>query len=147
MALSYVWGTQSKRRLVLTSENEESLLELSAIVVESTRSSIPNTVLDAISVVRQLGERYLWVDSLCLLQDDKDELKECTSIMNLFYEMALLIIVAGSGDTWSGLSGATPTPRGIKPTKRRIGHGLALVAIADLENLLRISVYSSRAWT
>lgn len=140
-------GNATKRRLVLTIENEETLMELDALVVDSTRSSIPNTIVDAISVVRQLGERYLWIDSLCLVQDDKDEPKECTSIMDLFYEMALLTIVAGSGDAWSGLPGVTPTPRGCKPTRRRIKHGLTLISTPGMDYLLRSSVYSSRAWT
>ncbi|QDS70265.1 hypothetical protein FKW77_007657 [Venturia effusa] len=123
-------------------------MEPGALVADSTQRSIPNTIIDAISVVRQLGECYLWVDSLCLLQDDKEELKECTSIMDLFYEMALLTIVAGSGDAWSGLPGVAPTPRGFKPTKRRIKPDLALVVTSPgLDVLLRRSVYSSRAWT
>lgn len=67
VALSYVWGRTSIPRLTLTSHNEEALLRPKGL--EANRSKIPNTILDAITVFRKLGERYLWVDSLCLLQD------------------------------------------------------------------------------
>jgi hypothetical protein len=148
VALSYVWGQSKKKRLVLTSKNEEALMEPRALDDVQTRGSIPNTIWDAMSVVRKLGERYLWVDSLCLLQDDRDELQDCVSIMDLFYDMALLTIVAGSGeDAWSGLPGVAPTARGIKPFIRFIKHGLTMTSIMGVDLLLRQSVYSSRAWT
>lgn len=59
VALSYVWGARSKRRLVLASENEESLMECCALAALGARTSIPSTILDTMLVVRQLGERYL----------------------------------------------------------------------------------------
>jgi hypothetical protein len=86
LALSYVWGTRKTGRLVLTSHNEEALMKPAALT--ENRASIPNTIWDAITVVRKLGENYLWVDSLCLVQDDPIEIEQCVAIMDLFYEMA-----------------------------------------------------------
>lgn len=148
IALSYVWGQSKKKRLVLTSMNEEALMEPKALEDVQNRGSIPNTIWDAMSVVRKLGERYLWVDSLCLLQDDINELQECVAIMDLFYDMALLTIVAGSGeDAWCGLPGVSPTARVIKPYIRYIKPGLTMTSIMGVDLLLRQSIYSSRAWT
>jgi hypothetical protein len=148
IALSYVWGRRNKSRLILTSDNEEALMEPGALALSETRTSIPNTILDTMSVVRKLRERYLWVDSLCLLQDGANELRDCVTIMDLFYEMALLTIVAASGeDAWSGLPGVPPTPRRINRLVRDIIPGLKMTTIVDMDTPLRRSVYSSRAWT
>jgi Heterokaryon incompatibility protein (HET) len=82
VALSYVWGQTDKPRLKLESHNEEALSQPMALKLYA--SKIPNTIRDAITVVRKLGERYLWVDSLCILQDDGWELQECVAVMDLF---------------------------------------------------------------
>jgi Heterokaryon incompatibility protein (HET) len=59
----------------------------------------PNTVKDAIDLVESLGERYLWVDSLCIVQDD-DEWK-CSQINNMasIYANSHLTIIAADGDS------------------------------------------------
>lgn len=146
IALSYMWGTRKKNRLVLTTRNEDTLMQPGALT--NTRDSIPNTILDAISVVQKLRGRYLWVDSLCLLQDDSDELQDCVAIMNLFYETAILTIVAGDGeDAWAGLRGVSPTPRRLLPLAKDIVPGLKMTTLTDMELLLRRSTYSTRAWT
>jgi hypothetical protein len=66
--------------------------------------------------------------------------------MDLFYEMAMLTIVAASGDAWSGLPGVEPTPRGINRVVRDIIPGLKMTTIVEMDTPLRRSV-SSRAWT
>jgi len=35
-----------------------------------TAQSLPQTVKDAIDLVSKMGEKYLWVDSICIIQDD-----------------------------------------------------------------------------
>ena len=146
IALSYIWGTRKKSRLVLTSHNEETLMQPGALA--KARGSIPNTILDAITVARKLRERYLWVDSLCLVQDDAGELQECVAIMDLFYEMAILTIVAADGeDAWAGLQGVALTPRRMNRRVREIAPDLNMTTIMDMDVLLRRSTYSTRAWT
>jgi hypothetical protein len=55
VALSYVWGS------INISNTEAALPE-----------KLPQTIEDAISAVKELGEWYLWVDALCIAQDDPD---------------------------------------------------------------------------
>jgi hypothetical protein len=146
LALSYVWGVRKEVRLVLTSHNEETLMQPGAL--SNAQISIPNTIMDAISVVRKLRERYLWVDSLCLVQDDVGELHACVSLMDLFYEMAILTIVAADGgDAWAGLQGVEPTPRRMNRRVREISPGLNMTTMRDMDGMLRRSAYSTRAWT
>ncbi len=40
------------------------------------RSKLPQTTRDAMAVVEAIGERYLWVDALCIVQDNKKELND-----------------------------------------------------------------------
>ncbi|PMD29672.1 HET-domain-containing protein [Hyaloscypha variabilis F] len=146
LALSYVWGTRKTGRLVLTSHNEEALMKPAALT--ENRASIPNTIWDAITVVRKLGENYLWVDSLCLVQDDPIEIEQCVAIMDLFYEMATLTIVAADGDdAWAGLGGVEPTPRQTNRLVREIVPGLHMTTTTDMGALLSRSTYGARGWT
>lgn len=147
IALSYVWGSRGNR-LLLNSNNEEELLKPGSLRLPENEVRLPTTIRDAMTAVRGLGETYLWVDSLCLVQDDSDELQECVAIMDLFYEMALFTIVAGSGkDAWSGLPGVRPTPRRTNRLVRDIVPGLRMTTVMGMETILRDATYSTRAWT
>jgi hypothetical protein len=148
VALSYVWGQSSKKRLILTTANESNMMKTGAFDIPEIRASLPNTIQDAMSVVHQIGERYLWVDSLCLVQDDTTDLLKCVAVMDLIYEMASLTIVAGSGvDAWSGLPGVAPTPRHVNNIVRDVKEGLKMTTVSSLDGALRNSIYSTRAWT
>ncbi|KAF8134291.1 heterokaryon incompatibility protein-domain-containing protein [Boletus edulis] len=97
---SYVWGTAP----VFThlTENTQDLRKTGSL-----RSlPIPATIRDAIALVYAIGERYLWVDSLCIIQDDwKMKGTEITR-MGSIYSGALFTIVAAAGDhANSGLPG------------------------------------------
>ncbi|KAF2095917.1 HET-domain-containing protein [Rhizodiscina lignyota] len=59
--LSHCWGTDTKF-LTLTTGNEGQLKQ------GITFESIPQTFIDAMHVTKYLGLRYLWIDSLCILQ-------------------------------------------------------------------------------
>lgn len=67
LALSYVWGKITEQWLTLTRENVESLSQKNALV----QARLPQTVRDAMQLCLELGERYLWVDSICIVQDDQ----------------------------------------------------------------------------
>lgn len=54
-------------------------------------------------VVRSLGERYLWVDSLCIICDDIKHFQEQLQIMGSIYYSAKLTIIPTDGDAWDGL--------------------------------------------
>lgn len=61
LTLSHCWGTKPIEA-VLTTSNLQSYLRLIPIV------NLPKTFRDAIQVTRDIGVRYLWIDSLCIIQ-------------------------------------------------------------------------------
>lgn len=57
------------------------------------------------SLVRSLGERYLWVDALCIVQDDEASKLQNIDRMAPIYPGAKLTIIAADGDADYGLRG------------------------------------------
>ncbi|CAG8949841.1 hypothetical protein HYFRA_00004168 [Hymenoscyphus fraxineus] len=65
---------------------------------------LPKTFQDAISVARQLSIDYLWIDSLCIVQDDEDDWIRESQTMCEVYQNSLLTIAATSApDASTGL--------------------------------------------
>jgi len=57
---------------------------------------LPVTIKDAVNVTRDLGIRYLWVDSLCIAQDDEADKSEEIKNMGRIYKNAAVTIAAAS---------------------------------------------------
>jgi len=90
LALSYVWGPW--RQFCLSKENHGDLRAPHGLKDDK----MPTTIKDAFDVVTRLGERYLWVDRLCILVDDGQDKLEQMSNMDLIYSAAVLTIVNAS---------------------------------------------------
>jgi hypothetical protein len=59
-------------------------------------SELPKSLGNAIIATRKLGLRYLWIDSLCIVQDDKKDKAEEISEMPQIYQNAYVTISAAS---------------------------------------------------
>ena len=146
LALSYVWGISKDDRLVLNLNNKQALAKPHAL--RARWHNIPKTMSSAMKLVKDLGERYLWVDSLCLVQDDEKELADCTGVMDQYYATAVLTIVAASGtEAYAGLPGVHPTPRKSTRPVKQVLPGIWMTSMEDLDMFLRGSYYSRRGWT
>jgi hypothetical protein len=86
LALSYCWG--KGRSLCTTSETMASFQD--GIDFES----VPPLLLDAAEVTRRLGEQYIWIDRLCIQQDDPLDWQENAAIMARIYEQSDLTVAA-----------------------------------------------------
>ena len=143
IALSYVWGEVSTIRLTTTSRPG---LLLPGGIGKAWRS-IPRTIKDAIELVRKLGVRYLWVDVLCLIQNDPDDVSRGIKIMDEIYERSWLTIIAASGhNANAGLPGMHENSRcssAAVPITEDVSVGL----FVPLDRLLKCSIYETRAWT
>lgn len=87
--LSHCWG--EKLPLRTTSDNE-ALLEK-----EISPDIMPRTFQDAIEVARGLGIPYLWIDALCIRQDDLVEWSHEAANMKNVYAGSVLTIAASNG--------------------------------------------------
>ncbi|KAH7090415.1 heterokaryon incompatibility protein-domain-containing protein [Paraphoma chrysanthemicola] len=99
-------------------------------------------------VVDILGSRYLWVDCLCIVQDDEDELKQNIHQMQHIFSQAEFTIVAANGDDANaGLPVIFAWSRHILPASTVL-ETIRHVA-KDNRGRLRLdkTVWGSRAWT
>ena len=91
IALSFVWGVSN--RFCLSRKNQEDLRYANGLKDDD----LPNTIRDAFEVVAGLGERFLWVDRLCILIDDELDKMDQMSKMDQIYSAAILTLVSVSG--------------------------------------------------
>ncbi|KAJ5732056.1 hypothetical protein N7493_003537 [Penicillium malachiteum] len=117
VALSYVWGSNRSRGL----QRDDFLESLrdgvlsSDAYVQLNRSSLPLTISDAMQFVKLMGLQYLWVDQLCIVQDDPEELLYTIKAMNKIYGASAFTIIASGKDAGSGLPGVNNNPRHLDP--------------------------------
>jgi hypothetical protein len=65
-------------------------------------STLPKTYQDAIALTRSLGFRWLWIDSLCIIQDEASEKDEVSLHMDRIFGNSFLTIAATSAADSSG---------------------------------------------
>lgn len=130
VALSYVWGNSINFRLTLS--NKTQLMRAGAL--REVWSALPCTIQDTISFSHGIGERYLWVDALCLVQDDQDDLDKGLCVMDLVYERAYLTVVAACGnDANSGLPGVQQGTRVLTQYTEEVAPGVEMGLFIGLE--------------
>ncbi|KAM0805135.1 heterokaryon incompatibility protein-domain-containing protein [Usnea florida] len=95
VALSYVWG--NFRTIQTTKTNLAYLRRPGSIGVRGNNLKFGKTIEDALRLVSLLGERYLWIDCLCIVQDDFNTKQESLNAMGSIYANAYLTIVAADG--------------------------------------------------
>ncbi|KAF4637187.1 hypothetical protein G7Y89_g893 [Cudoniella acicularis] len=144
VALSYVWGATEQLRLL--QENYKDFTQ--EFGLRSQVNKLPRTIYDAMDLTGRLRERYLWVDALCIIQDDPADLNIQIQHMNVVYGCATLTIVAAAGsDSNAGLPGLNPKSRDVLSIAREI-QGVSLIAsLPDFASAISESVWESRGWT
>lgn len=97
-ALSHCWGPVDKQPIrTLRSNIQDHYCDISF-------GSLPQTFRDAVVLTRALDIDYLWIDSLCIVQDDEEDWRREAVMMGSLYQSAALVIVAaGSEDPGGGL--------------------------------------------
>ncbi|CAI0642010.1 unnamed protein product [Colletotrichum noveboracense] len=83
LALSHRWGSPDQHRKFCTlSSNIDSFRQ------GINMAELPRTFQDAVNITRSLGVDYLWIDSLCIVQDDPDDWIKESRLMERVYSSA-----------------------------------------------------------
>jgi len=88
MTLSHCWG--GKVRYTLTSRGLQPML------AKIPMTKLSKTVKDAITVVRALGIRYIWIDTLCIIQDSVSDWQKESTRMGDVYKNSVCTIAASA---------------------------------------------------
>ncbi|KAH6644890.1 hypothetical protein C7974DRAFT_468405 [Boeremia exigua] len=107
VALSYCWGSSGNFRTT-----KESLLNNSK---EIPLQALPATLRDAVIVTRELGVRYLWIDAICIVQDDAEDWNREAAQMQSVYLNAAVTLSAMASDDASGGLFRSRGPRFVSP--------------------------------
>ncbi|ORY04466.1 heterokaryon incompatibility protein-domain-containing protein [Clohesyomyces aquaticus] len=133
-----MWGTSEPSK-----DNVESLRADGAFFEDGR---LRNVVRDAISILDSLGYRYLWVDALCVIQDDPSKMFYVQR-MDIIYTRAICTIVAaGSSNAdqpvWGVREGSRP------PVKSEFHNGCSLVRVGmEADEAFSATPSESRSWT
>lgn len=84
--LSHCWGNHQPLKTTKATLSER----MNGIKWES----LPKTFQDAVTITRKLQMQYIWIDSLCIVQDDADDWETEAAKMGTIYEASLLTISA-----------------------------------------------------
>jgi hypothetical protein len=99
LTLSYCWGGV-RNGMTLRSNLRGRLSAM-------TLDSLPQTHRDAIDLTRRLGFQYLWIDALCIVQDDFDEwAAEASRMWQVYRDSTLTISVDSADNAASGIYSA-----------------------------------------
>lgn len=143
VALSYVWGAH--QNLTTTAAT------LTRRLAPAPLADLPRTVRDACEVTILLGLRHIWIDALCIVQDDHAEKTVEIANMAAVYWGAWLQIAAtrsrGADD------GLLPSPHHSTPDDVSRDHRLVMSACRSLkqnvwdDHLLAHYPLLTRGWT
>jgi len=91
VTLSYTWGPNPDLdQLPLLRKNT-----LESFTHGISFGTLPRLFQDTIEATRRLGYRYLWIDALCIIQDDREDWQKEAAVMGQIYQCAALNIAAG----------------------------------------------------
>src|SRR5436190_9880944 len=88
IALSHCWGSSP----LLSTTTANLMKHLVCIPMDE----LPRNFQDAVTVTRKLGFRYLWIDSLCIIQDSESDWLQESAHMGAVYANASCTIAASS---------------------------------------------------
>jgi ankyrin repeat protein len=107
IALSYVWhndqentGPPQVERLLLKRSNLSDF-QKPGYLDRTAAVHLPQVIKDTIDLVRKLGERYLWVDCLCIVQHDGDTRAQVERMDDVYSGAYFTVIAAVSSGLFS----------------------------------------------
>ena len=149
VALSYCWG-QSNRHFITTNSNVAELQAKGSL--QRIFPLLPRTIQDAINCVREIGRKFLWVDALCIIQDNDNDREIQILQMDRVYDNALMTIISAppnlpNSTRYDGLPGYRVGSRAFCQDTARIQGMELCTTVPSVEIATQLSPWSTRAWT
>ncbi|KAF7536419.1 hypothetical protein G7054_g4550 [Neopestalotiopsis clavispora] len=141
-ALSYVWGKTTKP--LMTRETLPKILLKGGLQC----INVPRTIMDAMQFTEDLGYRFMWVDSICIVQDDADDKKMQLPNMSKIYRDADLVIAAATGNSaHAGLSGVGSNVRKSWQQIESLGPWEFITTDPKISVVMDETDWNTRGWT
>ncbi|RFN48955.1 heterokaryon incompatibility protein (het) domain-containing protein [Fusarium flagelliforme] len=155
ITLSYVWGEAASRTFEEKAMESESYHASDKVCrmyrqpIALLEENLPQTFEDAISFTKRLGERYIWIDALCIPQDEPDIKAQQISQMDQIYSSSVCTIASLESGVTGGLPGASyESPRNVDQYLEQLPGGLRIASpLMNLRLLMEESPWETRAWT
>ncbi len=143
VALSYTWGT-APWQFKTSRDNIKSLMAPGGL--NEWGDTMPCTIRDSIQLVMNLGERYLWVDALCIIQDSDRSWALNSNVINIVYGNAYFTICAADGDSANaGLKALNHAE--VQQNIAFYNKDLRLKCLQPAEHYIQQSKWNTRGWT
>ncbi|MCJ1406018.1 hypothetical protein MMC19_000083 [Ptychographa xylographoides] len=142
VALSYVWG----RRDESSPETAFEICDITNAMSREILGHLPRAISGAMEIARNLGERYLWVDALCIQQADCPERMNEIRNMNRIFDQAAITIVVLDGNSFDDIPGTKSKPRTASRCAPIHGH-IFRELTPNFMDSVKNSVWATRAWT
>jgi len=140
VALSHPWGVGGGRHFVTNIENIWQ--HQKGIALEA----LPRTFLDAVITTRALGIRYLWIDSICIVQGPGGDFDVEAKNMELVFSSAYVVLAASRAhNQFEGFLGAR-LPRDYVALPSRGGQFYVCKFIDDFKGDVLESHLNKRGW-
>ena len=110
---------------------------------------IPRIIFEVIQLVNAIGQRYLWVESFCIVQDDDDDDKQQQLLIIWIYFCNSEIFIVGSAgsDANAGIRGKQFNQRRMLQPAGEVNGTQYNTAQHPIQQVLKRSMWNSRMWT
>jgi hypothetical protein len=138
--LSYCWGGPQ--------ESQTTLANLQARLSSMSLAELPQTLQDAVYITRELGIQYLWIDSLCIAQDDPSDKQAQIDQMGSIYQGSVITICASRESNVTGgfLEDWAGPETGMWPDLIPLKYPILDKAAASYEDAMQLPVRSGTVW-
>lgn len=143
IALSHTWG--GSQPLTTTQVTLDTRMDHIAFW------ELPATLRDAVTIARCLGCRYLWIDSLCIIQDsDEDWQRERAKMRHVYRGSLVTISALSSANSEAGILGLRSPKTAVELALEEFPGCGPVFVMANPESwneLLGRTVLNTRGWT
>ncbi|KAK4214422.1 heterokaryon incompatibility protein 6, OR allele [Rhypophila decipiens] len=156
ITLSYVWGASANRKFEMIpnpypekSRYRPGIEPVDRQIPDMMFGRLSRTFEDLICFARRLGERYIWVDAICIPQDEPDILIHQLGLMDQIYFHGVCNIVSLTSGVEDGLPGtSSASPRNTSQLVEQFPDGSRIATpLWELYPLIQYAPWITRGWT